>query len=75
MLVRVVLGVSVVGLLEREVELARVERVFDRAGAGVGVVAVVEGPAGIGKSALLAAGRGGCAGAWVGGVEGARVGV
>jgi tetratricopeptide (TPR) repeat protein len=55
MLVRVVPGVSVVALLERERELARVERVFDRLGAGVGAAAVVEGPAGIGKSELLAA--------------------
>ena len=43
------------GLLEREAELARVDRAFDRVGAGLGSVVVVEGPAGIGKSALLAA--------------------
>ena len=48
-------GVAVGGLLEREAELARVDLVFDRVGAGVGAVVVVEGPAGIGKSELLAA--------------------
>ena len=42
-------------LLEREAELARVNRAFDRVAAGVGSVVVVEGPAGIGKSELLAA--------------------
>jgi predicted ATPase len=41
--------------LEREAELARVDRAFDRAGAGMGAVGVVQGPAGIGKSELLAA--------------------
>ncbi len=48
-------GVAVVGLLEREAELARVERVFERVRAGVGAVVVVQGAAGIGKSELLAA--------------------
>ncbi|MGO9750905.1 MAG: AAA family ATPase, partial [Solirubrobacteraceae bacterium] len=43
--------------MEREVELERVGRVFDRVGAGVGAVVVVQGPAGIGKSELLAAVR------------------
>ena len=43
------------GLLEREVELARVNRTVDRVAAGVGAVVVVEGPAGIGKTELLAA--------------------
>jgi DNA-binding CsgD family transcriptional regulator len=43
------------GLLERELELARVDRVFDRVRAGVGAVVVVEGPAGIGKTELVAA--------------------
>jgi predicted ATPase len=46
-------------LLERDAELARVDRVFDRTAAGVGAVVVVEGPAGIGKSELLAAVRAG----------------
>ena len=54
-LVSVLSGAAVGGLLEREVELARVDRVFDRVGAGVGAVVVVEGAAGIGKSELLAA--------------------
>jgi DNA-binding CsgD family transcriptional regulator len=45
------------GLLERDTELARIERVFDRLDAGAGAVVVVEGPAGIGKSELLAAVR------------------
>jgi DNA-binding CsgD family transcriptional regulator len=42
-------------LVERGDELARVERLLDQAGDGVGAVAIVEGPAGIGKSELLAA--------------------
>ena len=50
---------GVVGLLEREAELARIERVFGRVDAGAGAVVVVEGPAGIGKSELLAAVRAG----------------
>jgi DNA-binding CsgD family transcriptional regulator len=41
--------------LEREGELARFDRVFDRVGAGLGAVVVVQGAAGIGKSELLAA--------------------
>ena len=45
------------GLLERGAELARVERAFDRVGAGVGTLVVVQGPAGIGKSAFLDAVR------------------
>jgi DNA-binding CsgD family transcriptional regulator len=43
------------GLLEREAELGRMNRLLDRAVAGTGAVAAVEGPPGIGKSALLAA--------------------
>jgi predicted ATPase len=43
------------GLLERDTELASVDRALDRMGAGLGSVVLVEGPAGIGKSALLAA--------------------
>ena len=42
-------------LLERDAELARADRVFDRLGGGVGSAVVVEGSAGIGKSELLAA--------------------
>ena len=41
--------------MEREGELARFDRVFDRVGAGLGAVVVVQGAAGIGKSELLAA--------------------
>ena len=52
-------GVAVGGVLEREAELARVDRLFERAGSGVGAVVVVEGAAGIGKSELLAAVRAG----------------
>src|SRR5450631_2851401 len=52
-------AVPVDGLLERGVELARVGRVCDRVGDGAGAVVVVEGPAGIGKSELLAAIRAG----------------
>ncbi len=48
-------GVAVWGLLEREVELARMDRLLDQASHGVGAVVVVEGAAGIGKSELLAA--------------------
>jgi len=55
--VSVLPGIAVGELLEREAELARVDRVFDRVRAGVGAVVVVEGPAGIGKSELLAAVR------------------
>jgi hypothetical protein len=47
------------GLVEREAELERLRRVLDDVGAGSGVVMVVEGPAGIGKSELLAAARAG----------------
>ena len=47
--------VTVGGLLERDAELARIDRVIDRASAGVGAVVVADGPAGIGKSELLAA--------------------
>ena len=42
-------------LLERERELAAIERALDRLAEGVGSMVLVEGPAGIGKTALLAA--------------------
>jgi hypothetical protein len=42
-------------LVERAAELAALERALDRAAAGAGALAVIEGPAGIGKSALLGA--------------------
>ena len=57
MIVSVLPGAAVGGLLEREAELARVDRVLHRVGAGAGGVVIVEGPAGIGKSELLAAVR------------------
>lgn len=44
-------------LLEREEETAAIEVVLDGAATGGGACVVVEGPAGIGKSALLAAAR------------------
>lgn len=44
-------------LLERTNELAAIEAAVERAGRGQGSCLVVEGPAGIGKSALLAAAR------------------
>jgi predicted ATPase len=44
-------------LVEREVELETVERLLAGAGAGSGGAVVFEGPAGIGKSSLLAAAR------------------
>ena len=48
-------GFAVTGLLEREAELARVDGVFEQIRVGSGGVVVVDGPAGIGKSRLLAA--------------------
>ena len=44
-------------LVERELELETVERLLTSAGAGSGGAVVFEGPAGIGKSSLLAAAR------------------
>src|SRR5215217_5567898 len=44
-------------LLERSAELARLESALGRARAGRGTFVVIEGPAGIGKTALLAAAR------------------
>ena len=52
-------GVAGGGLLEREVELARIDGLLARASNRVGGVVVVEGAAGIGKSELLAAVRAG----------------
>jgi predicted ATPase len=56
--------------VEREAELARVDRVFDRVGAGAGGVVIVEGPAGIGKSELLAAVRANAQARGFGGLRG-----
>ena len=52
-------GLAPVGesLLERHDELARIESTLAEARAGLGSFVVVEGPAGIGKTALLAAAR------------------
>jgi DNA-binding CsgD family transcriptional regulator len=50
-------GVPLALLAEREVELATVSRLLTAAGAGAGGAVVFEGPAGIGKSSLLAAAR------------------
>jgi DNA-binding CsgD family transcriptional regulator len=44
-------------LLEREREIAALERLLDRARDSRGAVVLIEGPAGIGKSRLLAAAR------------------
>ena len=44
-------------LLERSEELARIESALAEARAGRGTFVVIEGPAGIGKTALLAAAR------------------
>jgi predicted ATPase len=44
-------------LLERDAELATLASLVDRAAAGTAGVAVVEGPAGIGKSRLAAEAR------------------
>jgi DNA-binding CsgD family transcriptional regulator len=43
------------GLLERDAELAEIERLSERACAGAGALLVVEGPAGAGKTRLLEA--------------------
>ena len=48
-------GAVVERLFEREAELARVGGLLDGVSRGAGAVVVVEGPAGIGKSELLAA--------------------
>ena len=45
-------------LLEREPELAELSRYVDAARFGEGGVVLLEGPAGIGKTALLRAARG-----------------
>jgi predicted ATPase len=45
------------GLLERRGEVEEIERYVARAAAGQGCVVVVEGPAGIGKSRLVAEAR------------------
>jgi len=50
-------GVQLAPLVERELELKTVERLLAGAGAGFGGAVVFEGPAGIGKSSLLAAAR------------------
>src|SRR5262245_4227050 len=44
-------------MLERERELSEIDRLIEAAESGAGRVAVIEGPAGIGKSRLLAAAR------------------
>jgi DNA-binding CsgD family transcriptional regulator len=49
--------VGVDGLLERELELARLDGALGSLGDGAGAVVVVQGPAGIGKSELLAVAR------------------
>ncbi|HKP88540.1 MAG TPA: AAA family ATPase, partial [Thermoleophilaceae bacterium] len=43
-------------LLDRDRELAAVREILDRAAGGEGAAALVEGPAGIGKTRLLGAG-------------------
>ncbi len=43
------------GLLERDAELARLAALLGEAAAGAGAVAAIEGPAGIGKTALIEA--------------------
>ena len=42
------------GLFEREAQLARVDGLIEQTGSGLGGVVVVQGAAGIGKTALLA---------------------
>ena len=48
-------GGRLVALLERDVELAQIERLSERACAGAGTLLVVEGPAGAGKTRLVEA--------------------
>jgi len=55
-------AVSAFPLLERSDELARIESALDRACGGRGTFVVVEGPAGIGKTAVLTAARSSAAG-------------
>jgi DNA-binding CsgD family transcriptional regulator len=50
-------AVGSAGVLERDAELARIEAAVTHAQAGHGSLLVVEGPAGIGKSALIGAAR------------------
>ncbi len=51
------MGVQLAPLVERELELDTVERLLAGTRAGLGGAVVFEGPAGIGKSSLLAAAR------------------
>ena len=56
------MAVQLAPLVERELELETVERLLAGARAGSGGAVVFEGPAGIGKSSLLAAARTAAAG-------------
>lgn len=56
---------TVHGLLERGEELARIQAALARGSAGTGSLMVIEGPAGIGKTALLGAARAGAESAGV----------
>ena len=49
------MGAATVGLLERDQELASIGGLLEQARAGDGQLALVEGPAGIGKTAILEA--------------------
>jgi tetratricopeptide (TPR) repeat protein len=49
-------GVADAGLLERDGDLAAIERLLDQAVGGAGALLVLEGPAGAGKTRLLGAG-------------------
>ena len=44
-------------LLERATEMAALEEALERAAGGIGSMLLIEGPAGIGKTRVLAAGR------------------
>jgi DNA-binding CsgD family transcriptional regulator/tetratricopeptide (TPR) repeat protein len=48
---------ATVGLLERELETAHLQRAVDHCWHGVGRLVVIEGPAGIGKTSLIGAAR------------------
>ncbi len=51
------IAAGIVGLMERELEMAHIQRAVDHSWHGVGRLVVIEGPAGIGKTTLLAAAR------------------
>jgi AAA domain len=51
------IAAGVVGLMERELETAHIQRAVDHSWHGVGRLVVIEGPAGIGKTTPIGAAR------------------